>query len=33
MSDFLRGEDDEVASFFAFQDIIIAVLGLSLIHI
>ena len=28
MSDFLRGEDDEVASFFAFQDIIIAVLGI-----
>jgi hypothetical protein len=28
VSDFLRGEDDEVASFFAFQDIIIAVLGI-----
>lgn len=28
MSDFLRGEDDGVASFFAFQDIIIAVLGI-----
>ena len=28
MSDFLRGEDDEVASFFAFQDVITAVLGI-----
>ena len=28
MSDFLRGEDEEVPSFFAFQDIIIAVLGI-----
>jgi len=28
VSDFLRGEEDEVASFFAFQDIIIAVLGI-----
>ena len=28
MSDFLRGEDEEVASFFAFQDVITAVLGI-----
>ena len=28
MSDFLRGDDDEVASFFAFQDVITAVLGI-----
>ena len=28
MSDFLRGEEDEITSFFAFQDIIIAVLGI-----
>jgi len=28
MSDFLRGDDEEVASFFAFQDVITAVLGI-----
>jgi len=28
VSDFLRGEEDEITSFFAFQDIIIAVLGI-----
>ena len=28
MSGFLRGDDEEVASFFAFQDVITAVLGI-----
>ncbi|MBT3638048.1 MAG: hypothetical protein HN531_14005 [Opitutae bacterium] len=28
MADFLRGDDEEVASFFAFQDVITAVLGI-----
>ena len=28
MPDFLRGDDEEVASFFAFQDIITAVMGI-----
>ena len=28
MADFLRGDDKEVASFFAFQDVIVAVLGI-----
>lgn len=31
MADFLRGDDEEVASFFAFQDIIVAVLGIILL--